>query len=332
MAGKREKSNIVIRREEVVEGGHHGGAWKVAYADFVTAMMAFFLLMWLLNATTQEQRNGLADYFSPNSVLGRTASGFGRPFGGRTPNVDGSMVSDRGAVQVIEAPPHPYVDTEDEGRGQPITQRDAGPTPNPGPGSGVASPAAHVGGPAAVPPAPPPPPAAPTPKQVAAQAEGAALAAAAQEIRSAVQSDPALAAVAQHLTVDVTPAGLRVQVLDSEHRAMFATGSAAPNAWSQALVAKVATVLMRLPEPVSIAGYTDAEPYRGGNRTNWELSADRANTVRRMLAAAGLPDLRISRVAGYADQELLLPGDPLAAANRRIAITVLRQAAPAPKH
>ena len=58
---------IVIRREESGEGGHHGGAWKVAYADFVTAMMAFFLLMWLLNATSEDQRRGIADYFSPSS-------------------------------------------------------------------------------------------------------------------------------------------------------------------------------------------------------------------------------------------------------------------------
>lgn len=66
---KNAKPTIIIRREEVVEGGHHGGAWKVAYADFVTAMMAFFLLMWLLNATTEEQRRGLADYFSPNNLI-----------------------------------------------------------------------------------------------------------------------------------------------------------------------------------------------------------------------------------------------------------------------
>jgi hypothetical protein len=75
-ADKNGKSEILIRREEVVEGEHHGGSWKVAYADFVTAMMAFFLLMWLLNATTEEQRRGLADYFSPTvcSAMRRQAA------------------------------------------------------------------------------------------------------------------------------------------------------------------------------------------------------------------------------------------------------------------
>ena len=88
-------------------------------------------------------------------------------------------------------------------------------------------------------------------------------------------------------------------------------------------------VLMRLPEPVSIAGYTDAEPYHGGTKTNWDLSAERANTARRILAESGLPDARLQSVTGHADRDLLLPADPLAAANRRITIVVLRKA-PAP--
>src|SRR3954453_23629790 len=97
MAGKGAKASkggVVIKKYEVVEGGHHGGSWKVAYADFVTAMMAFFLLMWLLNATTEDQRKGLADYFSPNSTLSHNSSGTGEPFGGRIAFADGAIVSD----------------------------------------------------------------------------------------------------------------------------------------------------------------------------------------------------------------------------------------------
>ena len=97
---RKGKNEVLIRKEEIVEGGHHGGSWKVAYADFVTAMMAFFLLMWLLNATTEEQRKGLADYFSPNSVLSHNSSGVGQPFGGRTAFSDGAMLSDMGTPQV----------------------------------------------------------------------------------------------------------------------------------------------------------------------------------------------------------------------------------------
>ncbi len=104
-----EKAGIVVRKEEIVAGAAHGGAWKVAYADFVTAMMAFFLLMWLINATTETQRKGLANYFAPTAVLSFHYSGAGKPFGGKTPFSKGQMVSDAGAVQVIkgEAEPEP---------------------------------------------------------------------------------------------------------------------------------------------------------------------------------------------------------------------------------
>src|SRR3954451_8098397 len=118
---QHKERSIVIRREEVVEGGHHGGAWKVAYADFVTAMMAFFLLMWLLNATTQEQKRGLADYFSPNSHLSNTTSGIGAPFGGRAPNSEGALLSDRGSIQITRTQPFPTVD-DDEDTGETPTQ------------------------------------------------------------------------------------------------------------------------------------------------------------------------------------------------------------------
>src|SRR5580698_4579705 len=119
MAGKGGKANgrnsgvTIIRREEVIAGAHHGGAWKVAYADFVTAMMAFFLLMWLLNATTEDQRKGLADYFSPSSQLSHASSGTGDPFGGHTAFDDGALVSDRGAVQAVDGSRPTSIDPSD---------------------------------------------------------------------------------------------------------------------------------------------------------------------------------------------------------------------------
>jgi chemotaxis protein MotB len=350
---KREKATIVIKKEEVVEGGHHGGAWKVAYADFVTAMMAFFLLMWLLNATTQAQRDGLADYFSPNNVLSSNRSGFGKPFGGTTPNVDGSLVSDKGAVRVVNARPRPYVDAADEGDGPSAEERTAGTTEEPGAGTGKGEAArpyrlparpgtVAMGQPVSAPPATTPSPADAKPDAKAAAGhadhappspaaqERAAFEHAAQQIHDQVRADPALAGLGGQIAVDITPEGLRIQILDSENRPMFATGSATPNEWSRTVLAKVTPALLRMPEPVSVAGYTDAQPYRGGDRTNWDLSADRANATRRMLAEAGLPDSRLQSVAGHADRDLLLPAEPLAAANRRVAITVLRQVPPAP--
>ena len=120
MAKKSDKKGItIIRKEEVIAGGHHGGAWKVAYADFVTAMMAFFLLMWLLNATTEAQRRGLADYFSPTLASARGTSGSGKPFGGHSPFEDGPAISDRGTMVTMNANAPP-VDVEDDNSDTPV--------------------------------------------------------------------------------------------------------------------------------------------------------------------------------------------------------------------
>ncbi len=321
--GKDKRPMVIIRKEEVIEGGHHGGAWKVAYADFVTAMMAFFLLMWLLNATTQEQKRGLADYFSPTNLMARTTSGFGAPFGGLTPNIDGSLASDRGAVQAVMAPPHPMIDVDNEEGDVPArassVRRDPGTALVPTGAEGV-------------------PPNKATPAEAEFQAElerreRAAFERAAEQIRAAVRDDPALAELAKQIVIDITPEGLRIQIIDEERRPMFPSGSAVLHERARALLAKVAPVLMRLPEPIAIAGHTDAAPYKGGERSNWDLSADRANATRRLLVESGMPEDRIRSVTGHADRDPLMKDDRLAAGNRRIAIIALRaQATPAVAH
>ena len=325
VAGKKanDRPSIIIRREEVIEGGHHGGAWKVAYADFVTAMMAFFLLMWLLNATTSEQRQGLADYFSPTNLMSRSTSGFGAPFGGHTMNDDGAMASDRGSVAVMNAQAKPSYEVEDDDSDKPALAASF----DTGAQDGVLTrrPQLRHGADAAKP--------APdgTEAQAAAEQarqEHATFSKAAQQIREEVAKDPGLADLARQLAVDITPEGLRIQILDEDKQAMFANGSSVPNDRARALLTKIAPVLMKLPEQLSVTGHTDASPYHGGARSNWELSADRANATRRLLAEAGIPEARVQSVSGQADRDLLLPADPLAAANRRIAIMVLRQAAP----
>ncbi len=339
MAKKDGKATIVIRREEVVEGGHHGGAWKVAYADFVTAMMAFFLLMWLLNATTEAQRRGIADYFSP--VIGSTKSpaGQGGPFGGHTPYDHGPLLSDQGALAVMNAksPPTNVEDDDSDTPAQTMNWRDPGQAEIP-PDSAAARPAPDAAG---QPGGASPDAAAQqmaardrtNPDKAGVQAgaqnaarEKAAFKAAAAEIRQALEADPAYAELSHQLAVDVTRSGLRVQILDEDGRPMFASGSATVNDRARLLLRKIAPVLLRLPEQIAITGHTDAAPYRGNERSNWELSAERANATRRLLSEAGLPESRIRTVTGAADRDLLLPATPLAAANRRIAITVLREA------
>jgi len=157
-----------------------------------------------------------------------------------------------------------------------------------------------------------------------AASEKRAFEAAAEQIRQAVQGDPALAELSRQLAIDITPEGLRIQLLDEDRLPMFATGSSTPNERARLLLAKVAPVLMRLPEDIAVVGHTDAAAYSGNGKTNWELSTERANATRRLLTDAGLAESRVSRVTGLADRDPLLPADPLAAANRRIAIIVLR--------
>ena len=331
MAGKGDKKGggrpVIVKKYEIIEGGHHGGAWKVAYADFVTAMMAFFLLMWLLNATTEDQRKGLADYFSPNNLLSHASSGTGQPFGGHTAYDDGALVSDRGSVQITEGK-RPPLDNSEEGETQVFTKphkqgmdnvtdpSDATPDPaltDSSPTGVEAAKLARV----------------PTPAEVKAEdmrEEKAAFEKAAEEIRQAVRDDPGLAELAKQLSIDMTPDGLRIQIMDEIKLPMFTSGSAAPNDRARALIQKVVPILRKLPEPISIAGHTDSTPYAGNGKTNWELSAERANTTRRLMTEAGLEDSRIRSVTGHADRDPLLPADPTAAANRRIAILVLRQA------
>jgi len=94
MADNSNAPIIIKRKKKVVGGGHHGGAWKVAYADFVTAMMAFFLLMWLLNATTEQQKKGIADYFSPTVTISRVSGGGDGLFAGTNAISDDSVVQD----------------------------------------------------------------------------------------------------------------------------------------------------------------------------------------------------------------------------------------------
>ena len=169
----------------------------------------------------------------------------------------------------------------------------------------------------------------PTQAEIAAEKdrqEKAALEKAAAEIKAAVQGDPALAELSKQLAIDMTPEGLRIQIMDEVKLPMFASGSADPNERARALLRKVVPVLRALPEAISIAGHTDATPFAGNGKTNWELSTERANATRHLLTEAGLEDTRIRTVTGHADRDPLLPADPFAAANRRIAIVVLRAA------
>ena len=317
---------------------HHGGAWKVAYADFVTAMMSFFLLLWLLNVTTDIQKRGIADYFEP-TIASKSQSGAGGVLGGLS-------MGQQGAQDVSASPPNFQIamsalrqpDDGDEGDlsgssgAADAGDKTGGKTPDKQ--AGGATPKDQAGGPAAG-------------EQTAAVAakkpieqlteaelqkrieerEDKQFAAAEFALRQAIQDVPELKNLADNLLIDRTPEGLRIQIVDQEKRSMFPLGSAQMVDNAQKLLALVALVVQKLPNKVSITGHTDAAPYAFGRYyTNWELSADRANASRRELVSDGVPADRIEKVVGLADRDPLVPEDPRAATNRRISIVLLREA------
>ncbi len=330
---------IIIKKKKGGHGGHHGGAWKVAYADFVTAMMAFFLLLWLLNVTTSDQRKGIADYFSPMSVS-RENSGSGGMLGGRTITAPGAQISPSSPMSAdvpVSGPPGHSTQEDDEAN----DPTDAAPPPSspteqksnesrldyqkrleeqakqlgiPGqkPGERLSDFAERVkeGG----------------EKLQDAQKEARQFQQAATEIRQAIQSVPELEPLAQNLMIDQTPEGLRIQIVDQDRVSMFPGGSGQMYPQTRQLVMQVAKALAKLPNKLSISGHTDGTPFTSGaGRDNWDLSTERANATRRALIAGGIPEERVQDVIGRADRDLLVPDQPGSPRNRRISMVLLRE-------
>jgi chemotaxis protein MotB len=206
---------VVIKKvKKVIGGGHHGGAWKVAYADFVTAMMAFFLLMWLINTTSPEQKRGIADYFAPASVSSSTQGSDGL-LGGTAFQEDGARSSGSNL---------PIAETQTS-----RTRKRAGDPGDAGEGSeGEASDAAMS-------------------TARARRAEGAEFESAELSLRQALQDMPDLAELSKQVVIDQTPEGLRIQLIDQEGRAMFSGSSAQPLPRTQQLLEAVSKVIETLP-------------------------------------------------------------------------------------
>ncbi|MCC7305459.1 MAG: flagellar motor protein MotB [Alphaproteobacteria bacterium] len=293
-----KKDQAIFVKKIIKKGGHHGGAWKVAYADFVTAMMAFFLLLWLLNVTTEEQKNAISNYFDPtHPKVSQAESGAGGVLGGLSMAPQGSMAT---TVQNVTAAPP----------AQSVNKRTAQKNPDKDkkPEAQVSKSAMEKA------------------KQILRKEEEKKFEEAKKQIQQALEQSPELKELAKNLLVDMTPEGLRIQIVDSEGKPMFASGSAQMYDYTKKLVGTVAEVIKKLPNETSIRGHTDSVPYGpGATYTNWELSTDRANSARRELLADGLPAPRINNVVGKADSDHLVPDKPNDARNRRISIILLKE-------
>lgn len=312
MADNNQQPVIIIRRKKVVGGGHHGGAWKVAYADFVTAMMSFFLLLWLLNVTTDVQRKGIADYFSPASIS-KSESGAGGIMGGQTISEKGAQVNDSSppTTQTVTVP---TVGKADEGDEDTNSKNDGGAGMNKSPIDSTA----NVNGPAIN--------KEDVPLMEAMKKEEDRFKDAENTLRAAILGSPELKDFANQIVIDRTPEGLRIQIIDRDKFSMFPSGSSVPYERARDLIMLVGKVVARLPNNISITGHTDSKPFSAFSaRDNWSLSTERANVSRQYVVAAGVDEKRIARVSGLADREPFTnnPEDPR---NRRLSIVLLRQA------
>jgi chemotaxis protein MotB len=260
---------IIVVKKKKNAAGHHGGAWKVAYADFVTAMMAFFMVMWLVASLNKEQRSAMFQYFNnPSMEQGhstKAAPGQAGPGGAST-----SVIKLGGGLDA----PKVVIDTHK-------------PTPLPDIIADRPSTAEA---------------------KEKERKEKEQLESLLEELKKAIALGQALAPFKDQLLLDITPEGLRIQIVDKQNRPMFDTGSSTR---------------------ISLSGHTDAKPYPGTTSlySNWELSADRANAARRALIAGGLDEHKIARVVGLASSVLFVKDEPLNPINRRISIIVMTRRA-----
>jgi chemotaxis protein MotB len=298
-AATNQRPIIIKKIKRAVSGGHHGGAWKVAYADFVTAMMAFFLLMWLINTTSPEQRRGIAEFFAPASVS-RVSSGAGGLLSGTSFAEDG--VRDGHSAPVTPASQPQYTSNATVGEGGEV-ENAAGAEASPDESSLA---------------------------RARLLRENADFARAEVAIRQALQDMPDIAELSRNVIFEQTPEGFKIQIVDQEGRSMFSPGDAQLNERARRLIGAVANVISQLPNRLTIAGHTDGTSPGRRYVSNFELSAERANSARRVLAANGVPAGRIYEVSGRADSEPLFADDPTLPGNRRITITLLREAPPLP--
>ena len=278
---ERKLQPIVVKRVRKVQHASHGGAWKIAYADFVTAMMAFFLLMWLLGSTTQGDLQGIADYFrTPLKVALSGGSGSG----------DASSLIRGGGTDLTRT-------TGARPRGE-VDERQ---------------------------------------RKLNLQALRAELRAAEtkrltklkSQLEEAITRNVRLAEFRSQIKLDLTPDGLRIQIVDDQNRPMFDNGRATVKEYMRELLREIATVLNSVENRVSISGHTDSAPYGSGERgySNWELSADRANASRRELVAGGMQESKVVRVIGLGATVMYDAENPRSPMNRRISIVVLNSEA-----
>lgn len=290
---------IVIKKIQPGHGGAHGGGWKIALADMMTAMMAFFLLMWILGASQETQRKSVADFFTPSNStaqvqMGATAGSNGL-FGGRSIiDPDGfpytakqtammQMVTPRSEGGPTENEPSPNTENARDNDSQSKTEQ----------------------------------------KEATEAADKANFDKMEKEVREQLAANPNLEQVQNQVQFVREKEGLRIEVIDKADFSMFPLGSTKLQPQAQALMTEIAKSLAGTDNKLSVRGHTDSLAFANkGGRNNWSLSAERAEATRATLEKSGIKSDRFTQIEGVADTAPYNPNDPKDPRNRRISITV----------
>ena len=281
-------------------GGAHGGAWKIALADMMTAMMAFFLLMWLLGASNADQRKSIADYFKPTSHSNVTM--------GKLAGSDGML----GGRSVIDPDGFPFSAKQTSSLNMVTPRSQGGPTENdPSPNGSDSKESGQDGDPG---------------KKSAAAADAANFEKMEKEIKEALAKNPKLDKLKDQVQFARDKDGLRIEIIDKADFAMFGLGTTTMTPRAQALLTEVSKTLAALPNKVAIRGHTDSVQFANtDDRNNWSLSAERAEETRKIIEKKGIPGNRFAKIEGVADTAPYNANDPNDPRNRRISITVMNQ-------
>jgi chemotaxis protein MotB len=281
---------IIVKRIKKTAAGAHGGAWKIAYADFVTAMMAFFLMMWLLGSTSQGDLKGISDYFK-NPLKVAMQGGQGSGDSSSIIQGGGEDLSRKvGQVRHGDTPSKRSINTDA------ARQRQKGGTD-------------------------------PESLERERHREHLRLIDLKGKIEALIEANTQLRMFKNQILIDIISEGLRIQIVDEQNRPMFDLSSDILHPYTVVLLRSIGQALNEVENRISLSGHTDSAQYAGGERgfSNWELSSNRANTARRELIAGGLSANKVVRVVGLSDTVHLDNDNPMSPINRRISIIVLNK-------
>jgi chemotaxis protein MotB len=289
---------IIVKKIMPGHGGAHGGAWKIALADMMTAMMAFFLLMWILGATNDSQRKSVADYFKPTSHSEITM--------GKLAGSNGIL----GGKSIIDPDGFPYTAKQSAPLERLTPRSEGGPTENdPSPNSENARDNEQV--------------TQDEKKKIIEEADKTNFDQLEKEVRQQLSQNPKLEKMQEQVQFVREKEGLRVEIIDKADFAMFSSGTTQLQPKAQALIEEISRSLASMPNKLSVRGHTDSVAFANSeNRNNWSLSAERAETTRALLEKKGVNAKRFAQIEGVADTAPFNPNDPKDPRNRRISITV----------